>query len=70
MSVLQTQLNTRSADFLVNAAALQAAVDDLRVQLKKSASGGGDKARAKHVARDKLPPRERVQMLLDPGTPF
>jgi 3-methylcrotonyl-CoA carboxylase beta subunit len=68
--VLQTQLNNRSADFLANAAALQAAVDDLRLQLKKSAAGGGDKARAKHVARGKLPPRERVQMLLDPGTPF
>ena len=70
MSVLQTQLNNRSADFLANAAALQAAVDDLRVQLKKSAAGGGEKARAKHVARGKLPPRERIQMLLDPGTPF
>ncbi len=70
MTVLQTQLNNRSADFLANVAALQAAVDDLRLQLKKSAAGGGDKARAKHVARGKLPPRERVQMLLDPGTPF
>ena len=70
MSVLQTQLNSRSADFLANAAALLAVVDDLRVQLKKSAAGGGEKAKAKHVARGKLPPRERVQMLLDPGTPF
>ena len=70
MSVLQTQLNSRSADFLANAAALQTVVDDLRVQLNKSAAGGGEKARAKHVARGKLPPRERVQMLLDPGTPF
>ena len=70
MSVLQTQLNSRSADFVANAAALQAVVDDLRVQLKKSAAGGGEKAKAKHVARGKLPPRERVQMLLDPGTPF
>ena len=70
MSVIQTQLNSRSADFLTNAAALQVVVDDLRVQLKKSAAGGGEKARAKHVARGKLPPRERVQMLLDPGTPF
>ena len=70
MSVLQTQLNSRSADFLANAAALQSVVDDLRVQLKKSAAGGGEKAKAKHVARGKLPPRERVQMLLDPGTPF
>jgi 3-methylcrotonyl-CoA carboxylase beta subunit len=70
MTVIQTQLNHRSADFLANAAALQAAVDDLCVQLKKSAAGGGEKAMAKHVARGKLPPRERVQMLLDPGTPF
>jgi len=70
MSVLQTQLNSRSADFLANAAALQTVVDDLRVQLKKSAAGGGEKAKAKHVARGKLPPRERVQMLLDTGTPF
>jgi 3-methylcrotonyl-CoA carboxylase beta subunit len=70
MSVLQTQLNSRSADFLANAAAMQGVVDDLRVQLKKSAAGGGEKAKAKHVARGKLPPRERVQMLLDPGTPF
>ncbi len=70
MSVLQTQLNSRSADFLANKAALQTVVDDLRVQLKKSAAGGGEKAKAKHVARGKLPPRERVQMLLDPGTPF
>jgi 3-methylcrotonyl-CoA carboxylase beta subunit len=70
MSVLQTQLNNRSAEFLANAAALQVIVDDLRVQLKKSAAGGGEKAKAKHVARGKLPPRERVQMLLDPGTPF
>ena len=70
MSVLQTQLNNRSAEFLANAAALQVVVDDLRVQLKKSAAGGGEKAKAKHVARGKLPPRERVQMLLGPGTPF
>ena len=70
MSVLQTQLNNRSTEFLANAAALQVVVDDLRVQLKKSAAGGGEKAKAKHVARGKLPPRERVQMLLDPGTPF
>jgi 3-methylcrotonyl-CoA carboxylase beta subunit len=70
MSVLQTQLNARSADFQANAAALREQVQDLAVQLAKVAAGGGDAARAKHVARGKLPPRERVQMLLDPGTPF
>jgi 3-methylcrotonyl-CoA carboxylase beta subunit len=70
MSVLQTQLNARSADFQANAAVLREQVQDLAVQLAKVAAGGGQAARAKHVARGKLPPRERVQMLLDPGTPF
>ena len=70
MTQLATQLNARSADFQSNAAAMRALVDDLHVQLAKSAAGGGEAARAKHTARGKLLPRERVQMLLDPGTPF
>ena len=70
MTVLQTQLNPRSAEFAANAAAMQSVVDDLRAHLERVAQGGGDAARAKHTARGKLLPRERVQMLLDPGTPF
>jgi 3-methylcrotonyl-CoA carboxylase beta subunit len=70
MTVLQTQLNPRSAEFAANAAAMQAVVDDLRAHLERVAQGGGEAARAKHTARGKLLPRDRVQMLLDPGTPF
>ena len=70
MPILETKLNARSAEFQANAAAMRALVSDLQIQLAKSAAGGGEAARAKHVARGKLPPRERVQMLLDPGTPF
>jgi 3-methylcrotonyl-CoA carboxylase beta subunit len=70
MSVLSSQINTRSAEFAANAAQMQAAVADLQLQLAAAAAGGGEAARAKHVARGKLLPRERVQMLLDPGTPF
>jgi len=70
MSVLASQLSPRSADFLANAQAMQAMVDDLRLQLQRSALGGGETARAKQLARGKLPPRERVALLLDPGTPF
>ena len=70
MSILETQLNPRSADFQANASAMQAVVDDLRAQVARVALGGSEAARAKHVARGKLLPRERVQMLLDPGTPF
>ncbi|MEY5099154.1 MAG: hypothetical protein RJA36_1873, partial [Pseudomonadota bacterium] len=70
MSILGTQLNPRSADFQANAAAMRALVDDLRERIELIAQGGGDAARARHLARGKLLPRERVQMLLDPGTPF
>ena len=67
MTTLASQLNPRSADFQANAAAMQALVDDLNAQVALHAAGGGEIARQKHSARGKLPPRERVQMLLDPG---
>ena len=70
MPILQTQLNPRSAEFTANATAMRAVVDDLRAHVERMAQGGGEAARAKHVARGKLLPRERVEMLLDPGTPF
>jgi len=70
MSKLETKLNARSADFQANAAAMRALVDDLHAQFAKVEAGGGEAARAKHVARGKLLPRDRVAELLDPGTPF
>jgi 3-methylcrotonyl-CoA carboxylase beta subunit len=70
MTTLDTQLTPRSADFQTNAAAMRALVDDLNAKVAQAEQGGGDAARAKHTARGKLLPRERVQMLLDPGTPF
>src|SRR5450759_4928958 len=70
MPVLQSKLNARSKDFGANASAMQALVQDLHVQLAKVDLGGGEIARARHTARGKLLPRDRVQMLLDPGTPF
>lgn len=70
MPVLETKLNARSADFVANAAAMQALVDDLNAKVNQAALGGGEVARARHTGRGKLLPRDRVQMLLDPGTPF
>ncbi len=70
MPILETQLNARSADFVANANAMRALVDDLNAQTDKAAMGGGEAARAKHLARGKLLPRDRVHLLLDPGTPF
>ena len=70
MTKLESRLNPRSADFQANAAAMRALVDDLRAQFARVEQGGGEAARAKHVARGKLLPRDRVARLLDPGTPF
>ncbi len=70
MSHLESKLNPRSEEFKGNVAAMQAVVDDLKEKVAKIAQGGGDEARKKHTSRGKLLPRDRVQMLLDPGTPF
>ncbi len=70
MSILETQLNARSADFVANANAMRALVADLNAQIDKAALGGGEVARTRHTGRGKLLPRDRVHMLLDAGTPF
>lgn len=69
-AVIQSKLSPNSADFQNNAAAMQTLVDDLKAKLGKISQGGSESARAKHVSRGKLLPRERVERLLDPGTPF
>jgi len=70
MSVLPTNVERRSAEFEANAAGMAAIVHDLRATLDMTAQGGGESARRKHTARGKLLPRERIDALLDPGSPF
>ena len=70
MPVLTSCIDTRSEEFRQNALALQTAVVDLDAALATAALGGGEKARAKHLQRDKLLPRDRITALLDPGSPF
>jgi 3-methylcrotonyl-CoA carboxylase beta subunit len=70
MPLLKSLIDPRSEDFQENARHLKQQVADLDAQLERVALGGGEKARAKHSARDKLLPRERVSALLDPGSPF
>ncbi|WP_425310784.1 carboxyl transferase domain-containing protein [Ammonicoccus fulvus] len=43
---------------------------DLRTRLERAALGGGESARARHLERGKLLPRQRIDVLLDPGSPF
>ncbi len=70
MPALASRLSPRSEDFKANAAAMRALVDDLNAKLAQVVQGGGEGPRAKHLARGKLLPRDRVEMLLDPDTPF
>ncbi|MFZ5439206.1 MAG: carboxyl transferase domain-containing protein [Myxococcota bacterium] len=70
MAILDSQLNVRSAEFQANAEVMKALVDDLKAKVAKVSEGGGEEARKKHTSRGKLLPRERVNQLLDPGTPF
>ena len=70
MPVIESKINPREATVLASTQAMQALVDDLRAKHAAAALGGGDAPRAKHTARGKLLPRDRVKHLLDPGSPF
>ena len=70
MAVIASNLDVRSEAFRANEAALRAAMADLKEQLRRIAEGGGEQARARHFARGKLPVRDRIQALIDPGSPF
>jgi 3-methylcrotonyl-CoA carboxylase beta subunit len=70
MTVLSSNIDARSDEFVRNAAAMKALVADLRQQLDTAMRGGSEEARARHTGRGKLLARERVDLLLDPGSPF
>ena len=70
MSVLSTAVDTGSAAFADNQQAMAAALDQLRQALASSQAGGSEAARARHVARGKLLVRQRIDALLDPGSPL
>ncbi|GAB5453639.1 MAG: propionyl-CoA carboxylase [Halioglobus sp.] len=70
MAVLQTTVNTRDEVFQANRIAMQQQVDALRTLVDTIAQGGGEKAQQRHTSRGKLLPRQRLEALLDPGSPF
>jgi 3-methylcrotonyl-CoA carboxylase beta subunit len=70
MSDITSTLETDSREFLANTEAMKALVADLRSKLEAAMQGGSEEARARHGARGKLLARERIELLLDPGTPF
>ncbi len=70
MPTVRSSVDRQSSLYQSNYAAMQAAVDRLRTELKRSTAGGGEKYVKRHIERGKLLPRERVEMLLDEGSYF
>jgi len=67
---LNSKINPRSDEFIQNAEAMQLLVDDLEQKVQQIKLGGGEALIARHTSRGKLFVRDRIQKLLDPGSPF
>jgi 3-methylcrotonyl-CoA carboxylase beta subunit len=67
---LHSALDLASSDFARNAEAMRGLVAELREKLALVAGGGGKTSRARHTSRGKMLARQRVDLLLDPGTAF
>jgi 3-methylcrotonyl-CoA carboxylase beta subunit len=70
MAQIVSKIDTRTAEFAENRAAMQPLVEDLKATLQRNAAGGSQAARLKHTQAGKLLARERISALLDPGSPF
>ncbi|HEY7806647.1 MAG TPA: carboxyl transferase domain-containing protein, partial [Croceibacterium sp.] len=68
--VLTSKLDLESAESKARAAHNRALAEELRARVAQAALGGSEKSRQRHTDRGKLLPRERVERLLDPGSPF
>src|ERR1700736_2537743 len=67
---LHPSTDSTSSDFAQNTEAMRALVAELRHKLAQVAGGGGEASRARHTARGKMLARQRVDLLIDPGTAF
>ncbi|MBV8928252.1 MAG: acyl-CoA carboxylase subunit beta, partial [Mycobacteriaceae bacterium] len=70
MTVLATSLDTRSPSYADAAKAMTARLAEIDAEHAKALAGGGPKYVERHHARGKLTPRERIELLLDPDSPF
>ena len=70
MSTIKSLVSPDSTDFEANAEAYEGLLEELRDRVKEAQRGGGKKAQERHKERGKLPVRDRIDLLLDPGTAF
>jgi acetyl-CoA carboxylase carboxyltransferase component len=70
MQVIESRIDTRSAEFAANREHMQGLVAELRAELARAREDRSDKARARHAELGKLPVDERLELLLDRDAPF
>ena len=70
MSVIESRIQRASADFAANEAVNRALASDLHALVDRIRAGGSAAARAQHEGRGKMFVRDRIDRLLDPGSPF
>jgi acetyl-CoA carboxylase carboxyltransferase component len=70
MERLHSHIDTGSAEFRANRDRMQSIVNEYRGRLEQVRQGGGPKYLARHREQGKLPVRERIDGLIDPGSPF
>ena len=70
MTVLQSTLDPKATAYTEAAAAATSKLDEIDAELAKALAGGGPKYVERHHARGKLTARERIELLVDPDSPF
>lgn len=70
MTVLQSTLDPNASAYDEAAATMSGKLDEINAELAKALAGGGPKYVDRHHARGKLTPRERIELLVDPDSPF
>ncbi|TQF68724.1 acyl-CoA carboxylase subunit beta [Rhodococcus spelaei] len=70
MTVVRSTLDTAGEDFLAAAEAMETKLAEVQVEFDKALAGGGPKSVERHHKRGKLLARERIELLIDPDSPF
>lgn len=70
MDIIKSAIDETSKEYIKNSNIMEGLVSDLKNKIIFSQIGGGKEAIERHIARGKLLPRERLEYLIDPGSPF
>src|SRR3990167_5177349 len=70
MPAFESQINSKDKIFKENTEAMQVFVTELKKKITTAQQGGGEKARKRHLDHGKLLPRDRIELLVDPGSDF